>query len=166
MRGRFKLLPKATEHLLEPWWFKSFFKRVKVLSQRLKKKGVRYLQRTHKLTLKALVGEVTKIEDHYAEVRLKTKNQMRVGEYGLINGGFTFGLTDYVAMLAVNEHTVVLGKANVKFTKPVWIGDEIFAQAKVLSVEVRKRIVSAEAFNHKGEKVLKGSFHCYILESE
>ena len=79
-------------------------------------------QRTHRLTSKRLVGKPVKIEKNYAEVLLETTEEMTVDEYGLVHGGFTFGLADYAAMLAVNEPTVVLGKADVKFLKPVKVG--------------------------------------------
>lgn len=121
-------------------------------------------QRTHLLTSKEFVGEPVKIEKDYAEVKLKTREVMKVDEYGLVHGGFTFGLADYAAMLAVNEPTVVLGKAEVRFTKPVKVGDELLAKAKVEEDQGKKKIVFVEVFNQKGEKVLEGKFYCYVLE--
>ena len=85
-------------------------------------------QRTHKLTSKRLVGKPVKLEEGYAEVELVTIDEMKVDEKGLVHGGFTFGLADYAAMLAVNEPTVVLGKAEVRFTKPVKVGDKLLAK--------------------------------------
>jgi len=38
---------------------------------------------------------------------------------GLVHGGFTFGLADYAAMLAVNEPTVVLASAQTKLITPL-----------------------------------------------
>ncbi|ACS90724.1 PaaI family thioesterase [Thermococcus sibiricus] len=121
-------------------------------------------QRTHLLTSKELVGEPIKIEDGYAEVKLKTREEMKVDEYGLVHGGFTFGLADYAAMLAVNEPTVVLGKAEVKFTKPVKVRDELLAKAEIVEDQGRKKVVFVEIFNQKDEKVLEGNFYCYVLE--
>ncbi|MDK2982943.1 MAG: hypothetical protein PWP19_421 [Thermococcaceae archaeon] len=121
-------------------------------------------QRTHLLTSKGLVGEPVKIEEGYAEVKLKTREEMKVDEYGLVHGGFTFGLADYAAMLAVNEPTVVLGKAEVKFTKPVKVGDELLAKAKVGEDQGKKKVVFVEVFNQNQEKVLEGKFYCYVLE--
>lgn len=121
-------------------------------------------QRTHLLTSKELVGEPVKIEEGYAEVKLRTREEMRVDKYDLVHGGFTFGLADYAAMLAVNEPTVVLGKAEVKFTKPVKVGDELLAKAKIVEDQGRKKVVFVEVFNQKGEKVLEGDFYCYVLE--
>lgn len=121
-------------------------------------------QRTHKLASRRLVGEPVSIGEGVAEVRLVTTNEMIVDEYGLVHGGFTFGLADYAAMLAVNEPTVVLGQAEVKFTKPVRLGDELVARARVVASEGRKRIVEVTVQNQKGEVVLTGTMKCYVLE--
>ncbi len=130
-------------------------------------------QRTHKLTSERLVGRPLKIEPDYAEVELLTTEEMAVDEYGLVHGGFTFGLADYAAMLAVNEPTVVLGKAEVRFLKPVKVGERLTARAKVIednggvgggTSSRRKKLVKAEVFNERKEEVFEGTFHCYVLE--
>ncbi|WP_297505188.1 hotdog fold thioesterase [Thermococcus sp.] len=131
-------------------------------------------QRTHRLTSEKLVGKPVKIEENYAEVLLETTEEMAVDEYGLVHGGFTFGLADYAAMLAVNEPTVVLGKAEVKFLKPVKAGEKLRAKAEVIEESGgdvrdrtsprRKKLVKTEVFNERGEKVFEGTFHCYVLE--
>jgi len=121
-------------------------------------------QRTHRLTSERLVGKPVKIEPGKAEVELLTTEEMAVDEYGLVHGGFTFGLADYAAMLAVNEPTVVLGKAEVKFLKPVRAGERLVARAEVIEDPGRKKLVKAEVFNERNEKVFEGTFHCYVLE--
>lgn len=122
------------------------------------------MQRTHLLTSKELVGEVIELGEGFSKVKLKTKEHMKVDGHGLVHGGFTFGLADYAAMLAVNEPTVVLGKAEVKFTKPVKVGDELLAEARIKEDIGKKKIVFVEVFNQKNEKVFEGTFHCYVLE--
>jgi len=121
-------------------------------------------QRTHRLTSERLVGRPLKIEPGRAEVELLTTEEMAVDEYGLVHGGFTFGLADYAAMLAVNEPTVVLGRAEVRFLKPVKAGEKLTAKAEVIEDLGRKKLVKAEVFNEKNEKVFEGTFHCYVLE--
>ena len=126
-------------------------------------------QRTHKLASERLVGRPLRIEPGYAEVELLTTDEMAVDEYGLVHGGFTFGLADYAAMLAVNEPTVVLGKAEVRFLKPIRVGEKLRAKAiedneRDETFPQRKRIVKAEVFNEKNEKVFEGIFHCYVLK--
>ena len=119
--------------------------------------------KTHRLASKELVGEVIELKDGEAKVKLKTTKEMAVDEKGLIHGGFTFGAADLAAMVAVNHPNVVLAKAEVKFTKPVKVGDEIIAHAKIVKVEGKKNIVEVTA--KVGEEVvLVGTFHCYVLD--
>ncbi|AMQ18928.1 PaaI family thioesterase [Thermococcus peptonophilus] len=120
--------------------------------------------RTHKLASEKLLGKPVKVGPPEAEVILETTEEMAVDEYGLVHGGFTFGLADYAAMLAVNEPTVVLGKAEVRFLKPVKVGENLLARAEIVEDLGRKKIVKGEVFNEKGEKVFEGTFHCYVLE--
>ena len=121
-------------------------------------------QRTHRLTNERLVGRPVRIEPGKAEVELLTTEEMAVDEYGLVHGGFTFGLADYAAMLAVNEPTVVLGKAEVRFLKPVKVGERLTARAEIKEDLGRKKIVRAEVLNENGDRVFEGTFHCYVLE--
>ncbi len=126
--------------------------------------GTAMEQRTHKLTSTKLVGRPLKVGPPEAEVVLETTEEMVVDEYGLVHGGFTFGLADYAAMLAVNEPTVVLGKAEVRFLKPVKAGERLLARARIVEDLGRKKIVMGEVFNEDHEKVFEGTFHCYVLE--
>ncbi len=122
------------------------------------------IQETHLSISRALVGQVVRSEtDRFAEVTLTATREMTADEKGLIHGGFTFGLADYAAMAAVNHPFVVLLSSEVKFLKPVVIGDRLTAQARVTEAEGRKRKVSCEVFNQDREKVLAGEFLCLIL---
>jgi len=66
-------------------------------------------------------------------------------------------------MLAVNHPNVVLGKAEVKFTQPVKVGDEVNAQPKVIEDKGREKVVEITA-KVADKTVLKGIFYCYVLE--
>jgi len=119
--------------------------------------------RTHKLASEKLIGKPVEVKENEAIVKLKTTEEMIVDEKGLIHGGFTFGLADYAAMLAVNHPNVVLGKAEVKFTRPVKVGDEVVAHAKVIKDKGKEKVVEVTA-KVVDNPVLKGVFYCYVLE--
>jgi len=121
-------------------------------------------QKTHLLTSKELVGKVEAIQtDQEATVVLKTTVLMGVDESGLVHGGFTFGLADYAAMTAVNDPFVVLLSSQVKFLRPVRVGDELAARAIVAEKDGRKRKVRVEVFKAGEERVFEGEFSCLIL---
>jgi acyl-coenzyme A thioesterase PaaI-like protein len=87
---------------------------------------------------------------------------MAVDRWGLIHGGFTFGLADYSAMLAVNDPYVVLESADVKFLAPVVVGNIMRAIAEVREVDGKKHIVDVNVYVGE-KKVLSGQMKCYVL---
>lgn len=119
--------------------------------------------RTHRKIDQSLSGVPIEVSEDRSVVKLRTDERMVADEKGLIHGGFIFSLADYSAMLAVNEETVVLAKADVKFLKPVVLGDEIIAYAKVKEKEGKKRKVEVEV-KRGDETVFTGEFLCVVPE--
>ncbi|MDM7202999.1 MAG: hotdog domain-containing protein [Thermodesulfobacteriaceae bacterium] len=119
--------------------------------------------KTHKSINQSLCGSPIYLALGEAQVKLKTEKSMIADEKGLIHGGFIFGLADYAAMLAVNEETVVLAKAEVKFLKPIKLGEELVAKAKVIDREGKKRRVQVEVIRGE-ELVFTGEFLCVVPE--
>lgn len=124
------------------------------------------VQNTHLKTSKELVGAVISIDENKATVTLKMTKEMVVDSRGLAHGGFTFGLADYAAMVAINHPNVVLGKAEVKFMKPTVVGDELTAEAVVTEkFNPVKSAVSVSVKNQENILVFEGEFICFSLES-
>jgi acyl-coenzyme A thioesterase PaaI-like protein len=118
---------------------------------------------THEKADARLLGTPILLEKGTAVVELTATEEMTIDNRGLIHGGFTFGLADYAAMLAVNDPLVVLGSADVKFTAPVKIGERMTATGVIDAVKGRRRGVSVEV--SVGEKVvLEGTMACYVLQ--
>ena len=118
---------------------------------------------THEEINLKLCGTPTTVEHDSSRIDLKTDDSMKVDKQGLVHGGFIFGLADYAAMLAVNDPNVVLGGADVKFLKPVKIGEKVFAEAKTISKKGSKHIVSVTV-RRKEEMVFSGEFTCFVLD--
>jgi acyl-coenzyme A thioesterase PaaI-like protein len=98
-----------------------------------------------------------------AVAELTATEEMAADVSGLIHGGFTFGLADYAAMLAVNHPNVVLGSAQTKFTAPVKVSEKMRAEATIAKTEGRKSEVNVDV--KVGEtKVFTGTFLCYTLD--
>jgi uncharacterized protein (TIGR00369 family) len=116
---------------------------------------------THLKINQGLCGAPIELGEGYAIVSLETKENMTADEKGLIHGGFIFGLADYASMLAVNHPNVVLAKAEVKFLKPVKLGDVMTSHAKIQKIDNNKYTV--EAFVNVGDiKVFEGVFLCVV----
>ena len=112
-------------------------------------------QRTHEKISAALCGRPVELGAGRARVVLDASAEMAADARGLVHGGFTFGLADYAAMLAVNEPTVVLANATAKFLAPVVVGDRLEAEATVEQTDGKKRSVKVTV-RRAGAAVMEG----------
>ena len=120
-------------------------------------------QRTHQDISQRWVGQPLEVTEGKATVQLEAIAEMKADASGLIHGGFTFGLADYAAMLAVNDPNVVLGGAEIQFLAPVKVGEMMTAYAEVeVGGQGKKRKVNCTV--HTDRKVFTGSFTCFVLE--
>ena len=103
---------------------------------------------------------MSELREGFARVELQPDPQTRADESGLVHGGFLFGMADYAAMLAVNHPNVVLGSAQVRFLKPVRVGEALKAEATLLDQEGNKKIVTVDVSRGQ-ETVLTGEFICF-----
>ena len=118
---------------------------------------------THRQIDQILCGKPLSVQNGTSQVELTTTPQMAADERGLVHGGFIFGAADYAAMIAVNHPHVVLGASDVKFLKPVRVGDVVLAKATVQEVKGKKYWVSVSVA--KGaEEVFQGMFTCFVLD--
>ncbi len=118
---------------------------------------------THLALDRRLCGEPLEVGEGSASVALVTVAEMAADDRGLVHGGFVFGLADYAAMLAVNHPNVVLGSAEVRFLKPVSVGERLVAEAGVEETDGRRSRVRVEV--RRGEAaVMSGTFVCFSLE--
>ena len=120
--------------------------------------------RTHFNIDQALCGKPQLIENGESRVTFTALPEMAADKSGLVHGGFVFGLADYAAMLAVNHPNVVLGSADVKFLKPVQVGETLEARASVQKVDGKKQ--SVEVVVNQGDKIVfSGRFTCFVLDA-
>lgn len=119
------------------------------------------LVRTHARIDRALCGAPSTLGPGTAEVELALTEPMRVDDTGLVHGGFLFGLADHAAMLAVNEPTVVLADAAMKFLAPSVVGDVVRARARVTESAGKRRAVVVEV-HCRDTLVAEGTFACAV----
>ncbi|NPA58541.1 MAG: PaaI family thioesterase [Aquificae bacterium] len=120
---------------------------------------------THGKIDQSLSGKPLAVEtDSFASLLLKTDGRMVADEKGLVHGGFIFSAGDYCAMLCVNHPNVVLGKAEVKFLKPVKVGEELIFEGVVVEKDGKKRTVEVVGKNRDNDTVFIGKYYCVIPE--
>ncbi len=120
-------------------------------------------QKTHLKINKSLSGEPIELREGYSRVQLKASLDMVLDDTGLIHGGFTFGLADFAAMIAINHPNTVLGGAEVRFIEPVKKGDTLIAEAHLIKKEGKKLIVDVN-IKRDSEIVFIGQFICFAPE--
>lgn len=117
---------------------------------------------THQKIDQNLCGTPILVESGKCIVEMTTTQNMTADQYGLVHGGFIFGLADYAAMLAVNHPNVVLGGSEVKFLKPVVLNDKVTATAETETTEGKKQIVNVKV-TRDDDVVFEGRFTCFVL---
>jgi len=118
---------------------------------------------THLSIDRRLCGEPVSLEEGSAVARFVATKEMAVDPEGLVHGGFVFGLADHAAMLAVNHPHVVLGSADVRFTAPVRVGDEVTATVTRTEQKGKKHVLSVRA--SVGDRdVLTGTMTAFVLD--
>lgn len=118
---------------------------------------------THQSLDPVICGTPVELSPEHATVQMQAAPSMAADERGLVHGGFLFGLADHAAMLAVNKPTVVLGAAEVKFLKPVVVGDVLRAVANVDASDGLKRHVKVVVLRGE-DRVMTGTFTCLVPE--
>lgn len=121
-------------------------------------------QNTHMGINAELVGEVVEITEGGALVQLVASDVMNADDRALCHGGFTFGLADYAAMVAINDPNVVLGGADCRFLAPVTAGQTMLARASVVESKGKKRVVETTVAV-EGQTVFEGKLTCFVLEN-
>ena len=117
---------------------------------------------THRQINQALCGRPLEVGDGSSRVELKTTPDMAADDSGLVHGGFIFSLADYAAMIAVNHPNVVLGAADVKFLKPVQVGETVMAHARIEEIQGKKHWVAVSVENG-GDTLFQGMLTCFVL---
>jgi uncharacterized protein (TIGR00369 family) len=119
---------------------------------------------THQRIDRRLCGTPVFLEVGHSRVSMEAIDCMHADDSGLVHGGFIFGLADYAAMIAVNHPNVVLGAAEVKFLKPVRVGETVTAEARITPSQGKKQVASVAVYRGS-EAVFEGRFICFILEN-
>jgi uncharacterized protein (TIGR00369 family) len=118
---------------------------------------------THEAISHRLCGRPVELYPGFAAVEMEAPPETAADGRGLVHGGFVFGLADHAAMLAVDEPTVVLAAAEVKFLKPVVVGEKLRAEA-LLEMRNGRRVTVRAWVRRGGDEVLTAVFRCAVPE--
>ncbi|WP_331775815.1 hotdog domain-containing protein [Sulfurospirillum sp. 1612] len=118
---------------------------------------------THQKLKSTFSGQITSLENSFAQTVFHTTQEMSVDMLGLVHNGFIASAAEYAAIAAINEENLVIIAAKSKFLAPAKSGDIIDFKAKAKFEDSRKREVNVTG--EIGEiKIFEGIFQAVVLE--
>jgi acyl-coenzyme A thioesterase PaaI-like protein len=89
-----------------------------------------------------IVGEMVDIEpDQQGISILATTEEMVFEKTGIVRGHYLFAQAESLALAVVNADVVVTGLVNVKYKRPVQVGERLIAKAEIIRRRGNKHIV-------------------------
>ncbi len=110
------------------------------------------------LGAKEIVGELVDVVLGESGVSiLETTEDMVFERSRVIRGHYIFAQADSLAIAMVDADVVLTGLANIKFKRPVQVGDRLVARAEVIRRKGNKYVVLVTT-RSGGEQVFRGKF--------
>lgn len=86
------------------------------------------------LSGKEVIGELTEVElERFGTSILVTNEDMGFAKTGIVRGHVVFAQGNSLAVALVDAPVALTAKAEVRFLRPVYVGDRVFARAEVVS---------------------------------
>ena len=93
---------------------------------------------------------------------LETTEEMVFERSRVVRGHFIFAQADSLAIALVNADVVLTGLANIKFKRPVSVGEKLVAKGEVIRRKGNQHVVLVET-RVGSEKVFRGKFVVFAV---
>lgn len=135
------------------------------LRERLRMAAERVYTRVRSLGSREIVGELVDIEPDLSAISiLATTEEMVFEKTRIVRGHYLFAQAESLALAIVNAEIVVTGLVNVKYSRPVQVGERLVAKAEVIRRRGNKHIVLVIT-RTSDEQVLRAKFVVVALDS-
>lgn len=116
------------------------------------------------LGAKEIVGELIDITLGEQGISiLETTEEMAFERTRVVRGHHIFAQADSLAIALVDAEVVLTGLANVKFKRPVYVGEKLVAKGQVIRQKGDHHVVLVETLVG-GEKVFRGKFVVFAVD--
>lgn len=113
-----------------------------------------------------IVGDLIDLELGVGALSVLTVTADMINQsMGIARGNFMFAQANSLALALVDAPAALTGVANVKYKKPVFVGERLIAKAKVTRQRANKSFVSVSIKN-EDEEVFKAKFIIVALNGE
>lgn len=135
------------------------------LRQRMKVVAERTYSQVRSLGSREIVGELIDIQLGQSGLSvLETTPDMVFERTRVVRGHFLFAQADSLALALIDARVVLTGLANIKFKRPVQVGEKLVAKAEVLRKKGNKTVVLV--MTRAGhEVVFRGKFVVFALDA-
>jgi len=128
------------------------------LRERVKQVAHRTYGRVRSLGSKEIVGDLIDIViEQRAISTLTATEEMAFERTGVVRGHFIFAQADSLAIALVDAPVALTGLANVKFKRPVRVGEKLIAKAEVIRRKGNKLVVLVQTWVGQ-DLVFRGKF--------
>ncbi|MCL4426231.1 MAG: transcription factor FapR [Firmicutes bacterium] len=135
------------------------------LRERVKSLAERTYGVVKSLNTKEIVGELVDIQLGKSGVSiLETTGDMVFERSRVVRGHYIFAQADSLAIALVEADIVLTGLANVKFKRPVQVGERLIARAEVIRQKGNKYVVLVTTRVGQ-DPVFRGKFVVFALEN-
>lgn len=134
--------------------------------QRTKNLAQKAYSQVKSLKSREIIGELVDLnlgED--AISLLEAVEEMALSNTGIIRGHFLFAQANSLAVSLIDSKIVVTGSANVRYHRPVKVGERLIAKAKLREQKKNRFLVEVET-RVEDEKVFNGEFLVFSLSAD
>ncbi len=113
---------------------------------------------------KEIVGELIDIKlGEWGISMLETTEEMVFERSRVVRGQYIFAQAESLAIALIDADVVLTGLANVKFKRPVTVGEKLVAKGEVIRRRGSHYVVLVET-KAGGEKIFRGKFSVFIVD--
>ncbi len=95
---------------------------------------------------------------------LETYEDMVFEKTRIVRSHFIFAQADSLALAVIDADVALTGLVNVKFKRPVRVGEELLARADVIRTKGEDKYVVLVETTSAGQKVFRGKFVVFVLD--
>ncbi len=135
--------------------------------ERIKRVAEDNFDRVRSLSSGEIVGRLLDLKlGSWAMSVMETDEEMVFQKTRIVRSHFIFAQADSLALAVIDADVAVTGLVNVKYKRPVTVGEELLARAEVIRRKGRdKHVVLVETTSGE-QKVFRAKFVVFVLDEE
>ncbi len=134
------------------------------LRERMKAAAQKNYSKIVGLGISELIGEIIDLDvNRYGISFLEANREMAFEKTDIVKGHYIFSMAESLALAVINIKAALTGVANMKYRKPVSVGDKLVAKAEVTRQRDESFFVHVKIYV-KQEQVFRGKFILVPIE--